>query len=91
MKLKAEVTARLYVIGFSMAEAMRLLEHDRKQMDTDNLLSHRIDDLMGVYDCEYNREYGTNVSYMVEVAYDHPELHETIIKMVEEATKEVDA
>lgn len=84
-KLKAEVNARQYVISFSVDGMFRLLNKERERLGSETMLSEKIDDYMGVYDCDYNGHFGANVFYTVEAEYDCPELHANIIKLVEAA------
>jgi len=63
---------------------------DQNELDhPDGALSDIIDEYDGVDSCDYNGHFGEFIFYRVELEYDTPELHASIIATTKEYLREI--
>lgn len=90
MELKSEVVARKYSVAIPMDAMLRLLDREsiKNIGDYGPTLSSEMDDIMGVYESDYDGHFGAAIYYTVEVGYDSPELHQAVYDLIRKHTAE---
>jgi hypothetical protein len=86
----SEATDTKYSIEIGVAATLRVLERDKSgelfHCFTVGLFA-AIDNVMGVYDCNYDGHFGPYIYFTVEKDYDTPETHAKVHSLIREYVK----